>query len=424
MAKPKGYWDEANTLWELKLFIEKTGEFPTQDKLTVLNRQDLLAGIRKNGGFIYFRKLLNFNNTSYKERGFWNDNTIIADIKLIIEKLNKFPTTNDLKKLHRTDLITAIINNGGFPKFRKLLNIELLSRERHYWNEGTIISELNDVAKILKHFPSYEELRDMGKSDLIYAIQRFGSKSYFKKLLHFELTQDDLGFWTDVKIVDTLKEITKNIGYFPSLSELREMKRSDLYYEIQKHGGHKKFRELCGHSEIDFKSFCSDMGSYNNKRGRSSEKIVLEIITKYCELKNIPLPEYNVKLTEGNVIEFVCDLDKKIGIDVTNTSSRTSVTKKWRHKVYHEHLSELWIVVFSDVFTEKDYINWNNVSPYNVKIFSIDKFIEELSISIDENTKEKIDKFKQCSFRTKEELKSESEYKDTITNDDIDRLFL
>ncbi len=111
--------------------------------------------------------------------------------------------------------------------------------------------------------------------------------------------------------------------------------------------------------------------------------------------------------TSKNVIEFVCNTGRSIGIDVTNTKNTNgkSIRNKYRHKDYSKHLDELWIVVFSDVFTSQDYDLWNDESPENVKVMSIDEFLEELDYSADEATRCKIGKFCECTFRSKEELK-------------------
>jgi len=149
------------------------------------------------------------------------------------------------------------------------------------------------------------------------------------------------------------------------------------------------------------------MSSYNARRGKSSEKIVKQILQDYCILHNLPEPQYNVKLTKGSILEFVCNTNKIIGIDVTNTKSQNgkNIYKKWLKKDYHNYLDELWIVIFSNIFTESDYIKFNNDSPSNVKIMSIYTFLKELDYSLDELTKTKIDKYCLCTFHTKEQFR-------------------
>lgn len=89
---------------------------------------------------------------------------------------------------------------------------------------------------------------------------------------------------------------------------------------------------------------------------------------------------------------------------MTNTKTKTGgvIQNKWKHKEYHLYLDELWIVVFSNVFTDFDYIKFNNQSPENVKVMSIETFMEELQISVDKNLQLKIENYNTCDFHSKD----------------------
>ena len=134
----------------------------------------------------------------------------------------------------------------------------------------------------------------------------------------------------------------------------------------------------------------SETSAYNIKRGKNSEKIVKSIIQEWLKIHNLPPLSTNVKLAPKNVIEFVCDINKKIGVDVTNARTGGSITNKWRHKDYYKFLDELYIVVFSNTFTKSDYTKWNRQSPENVYIMSINDFLQTLDYSTDEYLQNKI----------------------------------
>jgi hypothetical protein len=100
----------------------------------------------------------------------------------------------------------------------------------------------------------------------------------------------------------------------------------------------------------------------------------------------------------------LCDTGKKIAIDVVNTGLEQVIYRKWTKRSYHDYVDQLWIIVFNDVFTIENYDKWNKDSPPNVRIMSIDTFAEELNYTLDDSTKDKIEKYKICTFRTKDEL--------------------
>jgi hypothetical protein len=267
-----------------------------------------------------------------------------------------------------------------------------------YWKDETIIKELKEIIQKIGHFPLYREI----KSDLIHAIQNHGNINKYRLILGYKPIKQSRGYWTEENTIKELKLICEKLNHFPTFGELMKIKRSDLTNVMKNTGGIPKYRKLCGFSD----NFYSNMMSYNTQKGYKTEKIIKNIIRDYCLIHNLSEPKYNVRLAKGNIIEFVCNTNKTIGIDVTNTKDNYNcVSEKWHKKDYHKHLDELWVVVFSNSFSEKDYIIWNNNSPSNVKIFSIYDFLKELDYSVSESLKTKIDKYTQCTFHTKEQLK-------------------
>ncbi len=417
-------WDDNSIVYKLKEVINVINHFPTYKELGLVNKKDLSGAIQRRGGINKFRKLLGYEIIKH-EVGYWTDEKIIEELNLIIKTIGYFPTQNKLQSLNRQELIGAISRHGGMNRFRSLMKIELPQRVRGYWTDKTIISELEPLIKIIGNFPNEMEFKKHKKNYLLRAIERNGGVIKFKILLGIKIDKVSKGYYNDETIVKEITPIYDRLGRFPTHNELMLMNRSGLSFAIESHGGYPKFKEMFGYTISMHEKYRSKLMSYIQKRGKISEKIVKQILIEYCHLHNILEPTYNVKFANGKIIEFVCNTSKRIGVDVTNTRRKQQISHKWRHKKYHEHLDELWIIVFSDSFTEENYILWNNESPDNVKIMSINTFLKELEYSLDSHTKNKINKYCSCTFHTKDELKNNQFTKlPELASDDEMNLFL
>lgn len=416
MKKPK--WNDEIIVMQLTSIIKNINHFPSQKELKLMGRYDLLNAIFKHGGFTKFRQLLN-HELPQKPSGYWTDETIISELNPIFLELGHFPSQKELEIIDKKHLLRVIQRHGGLCKFGKMFGYDYLNEYHGKWKDETIIDNLYSVIKInnLNHFPNALELTSFGRSDLLNAIYRCGGLNKFRELLGYDILKKPNGYWTDETIIKELDlVIIKDIGHFPSRDDLVAVNRQDLCSAITQHGGYPKFRKLLGYPISIQEKYKSDLSLYSNNRGRNTEKIVKKILQDYCTIHNIKQPSYNVKLSKGNIIEFVCNTGKQIGIDVTNTERKSVIYNKWTKKSYHNYLDELWIVVVSDSFTQYDYTKWNYASPNNVKVMSIHQFLEELDYSLDELMKNKIDKYCACTFHTKDEfIKSKSSFTDKNT---------
>ena len=403
--KPYRYWTEENIIIELKPVIKELSHFPTQAELRNMNRGDLLKAIQKNGGFIHFRERMGCE-LKHKRKGYWTEENIVIELKLISEKLGYFPTGTELRNMNRSDLDSAITDCRGINYFREKMGYKLNKKSNGYWTEENIIIELKTVIKELGHFPTHTELKNMNRSDLDDAIINNGGFPYFREKMGYELKRKPDGYWTEENTIIELKIISKKLGYFPTRSELYNMNKSSLINSMTINGGFPHFLEIFGVDITEKRILESKIASYNNKRGRRSEIIVKDLLMEWTKLHNLPPPELDVKLAKSKVIEFVCEGNKRIGIDVTNTKSKngSDIKRKWKYKEYQNHLDELWIVVFSFLFTPKDFTKFNQKSPDNVKVMSIWQFIEELELIPDENHKDKMGNYCKCTFHNKDEL--------------------
>lgn len=404
IRQQNGYWTYENIIKEIQNIIDKTGHFPTDAELKDIKKSKLSNIIHSYGGITKFRTLMKYE-LSYKPDGYWTNESIIKKLKEVISELGHFPTHSEFKSINIRGLEHAISEHGGFTKFRKLMGYKLLQKPRGYWNDEVIVNELKEICTNLGHFPTQKELISISQCGLSVAVAKHGGLTKYCLLFNYDLNKTPRSYWNDKIIVKELKIIVDKLNHFPTKNELISMERCDLWWAIRFHGGINKFRETCGYTVSMYDRYISELMSYTGKRGKKTEDLVKQILCDYCSLHNLLLPQYNKKLARGNVIEFICNTNKTIGIDVTNTKRKSTVCHKWTHKQYHLHLDELWIVIFSDVFSFDDYNRFNNESPDNVKVFSIYGFLKELDYSLSENMKNKIDKYCSCTFHSKDDLK-------------------
>jgi len=405
LRKPVGYWTDETIETELTPIFNKIGHFPTQNELSKIGRTDLMNAIKINGGLYKFYDKFGCSCVS-KPDGYWTDEILIEELNKIISEIGYFPTKMKLIELDKGYLCSAISQNGGINKFRILLGYKLSQKPDGYWTKENTIRELNQLIQNIGHFPTSMEVQRLN-GGLVSGISSNGGFSATRKELGYDELYKPYGYWTDETIINELKNIIMTLNRFPTVDDLHIIEQGNMISAIHKAGGFLKFRKILGYS-TEFDDYISQLMSYCTRRGKNSENIVYNIITEYCKLNGLSLPTKNVKLSKGNVIEFVCNLNKKIGIDVTNTKSERCVSHKWTKKDYYKHLDELWIVVFSNIFVESDYIRWNNESPSNVYIYNINDFCKELQYDLDEATKNTIENYKSCTFHTRDKFKEQS----------------
>ncbi|MCK5282466.1 MAG: hypothetical protein KAK00_03585 [Nanoarchaeota archaeon] len=367
-----------------------------------------MSAISQHGGVNHFREKMGYKIFK-KSDGYWNEEIIIAELESIISDKKYFPLHDEFIEMKRLDLIGAINKHGGFNYFREKMGYEFIHKPKGYWSEEVIIAELKTMVSTIGFFPSQSELIEMKRGDLKDIIVRSGGANYFREKMGYKILKKSDGYWSEKTIIKELEQVIEESKHFPSYNELNIMNKKGLQSMINKSGGLIYFREKLGYNTSMHQKYKSELSSYLSKRGRKSEELIKEIISEWSMLHDKPSPDFNVKLAPGNVLEFVCDFDKKIGIDVTNTkasknSTFNTISNKWRHKDYRLYLDELWIVVFTDILSSEDYDKLNRKSPNDVKVFSIEGFLEELDYSTELCNTKKISKFNNCTFHNKNEM--------------------
>ncbi|MCK4666005.1 hypothetical protein KAU33_04605 [Candidatus Dependentiae bacterium] len=124
-----------------------------------------------------------------KPRNFWTDETIIIELKPIIKELSHFPVERELRDMNKHGLRSAIVNHGGIARFRKLLGYKAIRKPYNYWNEKKIVLELNEIIEKLGFFPTKRKICEMGKGDLSNAIINHGGFIKFRIIFGSKITE-------------------------------------------------------------------------------------------------------------------------------------------------------------------------------------------------------------------------------------------
>jgi len=116
---------------------------------------------------------------------------------------------------------------------------------------------------------------------------------------------------------------------------------------------------------------------YYTKVGRDTEKLFIRYIEEYCRIENIILLK-NRKVGNGFVEIWIERDDAITIIDITRASTRKPVRDKWRKRDYHNdsHIDELWIVINSNSFNNRDFALFREESPDNVFIYHISEIFQ------------------------------------------------
>jgi hypothetical protein len=176
---------------ELKSIIKTNNNFfPTIEQLRkIKGGNGLISMIQKYGGVSVFKERLKVDIRPQESK--W-DLQLLKEEIFKINKLRYVPSTSDLEKINRLDILGGIQRNGGFKKVSKKLQVPskssfLKSQPKKYsgkWSEDKIEKEVNLIIKEIGKFPKEKDLTSLGRRDLYNGIKRFcgGMKKFRKKM--------------------------------------------------------------------------------------------------------------------------------------------------------------------------------------------------------------------------------------------------
>jgi len=174
----------------------------------------------------------------------------------------------------------------------------------------------------------------------------------------------------------------------------------------------------------DFQSERTKAFKYYTKVGNKTQNAFVEYITNYCKNHNLKF-KYETKAGSGR-IEFWCEGNKVTVIDITRATTKSTIIDKWRKRDYHKdpRIDNVWIVVNSDVFSIREYEEFNRNCPDNVRVFHILELFDKLGEQPERELRLKLEAYSMCRLHKKNfvrllYLRAMEEGKEHITEEDV-----
>jgi uncharacterized Zn ribbon protein len=372
--KPPGYWQDWNNI-ERELqevidteykdsdgnVIKAKGEFPNNTQLLLIGKKSLRSSLKYHGHFNDIKTRMGFT-PSRKPPGYWQDwNNFERELQEVIDTeyednegnvikaKGEFPTTTDLEKIERHDIINAMYRHKlGINSAMEMMGFKPLKKPPGYWQDwNNIERELQEVidteykdneGNVIKakgEFPSTTKfLNIIGKKSLKNAVRSYQTEvNNIKKSMGFKPLKKPPGYWKDWNIIkrelrevidkeykDSEGNVIKAKGEFPSATDLKKIERHDIINAMHRHKlGIYSAMEMMG-----FKSNRKPRGYWQD--WNNFERELQEVI--YTEYKD----------NEGNVIKAKGEFPtRKKLIEI----GKSSIASSFRYHGEHYELMEM-----------------------------------------------------------------------------------
>lgn len=219
---------------ELDAIIARLGHFPSDGELAQLGRYDVRNAIRDHhGGFLKAQQKMGLvpkKKTGALSLAIWEN--FSSDVAAIVQKLGRFPTRIDFERLNRIDVWAHMKTHGGVDAVRKRMGFALGQKKgvrslKHWTN---FEQELRGVWQALGHYPTWIELEEFGRDDILGSFRYHGGANKVRKKLGVPLVlksgEYTLRKWPNLRA--ELIGIIREHGRFPSYQQLVAMGRSDI----------------------------------------------------------------------------------------------------------------------------------------------------------------------------------------------------
>jgi hypothetical protein len=157
---PNGFWDDIdNVRLYLEKVIEKVGRFPTQKEMFKLGHGSLPNAVLTHYGSVYnARRDFGFKETENKPFGYWKEwGNVESVLKEVINEIGHFPTRDELNQMGNGSVSAAIgAHFGGMHEARIKMGFEQKRRKNGYWQNPKNI--LDEARNFLSENPEYEIL--------------------------------------------------------------------------------------------------------------------------------------------------------------------------------------------------------------------------------------------------------------------------
>lgn len=297
----------------------------------------------------------------------WTEEKITIELQEICDKLNRFPTADELRNQKKHGLLCAAIRYKGLSFYRSKLGFEPNRKPQNYWDEN-FEKELKKIIKQLSKFPSYKDLIKLRKNGIVQALHRkkFTLNDYRIKF-GYKIIKKTKNYWMNWNNLETeLKSLIVN-NIFPTLSLIKTKLGGGATKSIFRFGGITKVAKKMGYKPSHF---------HITTDGHYVFSAYEQIFDEYLYSRNIP-HDANKKIHPNHKYKYdfkVNDIYFEIwGFDTRN--------KKYiKNRKIKEHLyKELNLKLISIEYTE-----------FLKPISDIEKNLDSLFASLNINTINKI----------------------------------
>lgn len=194
-------------------------------------------------------KLKDFTNIIFfdkKSPGYWaNPENLKKELSPLIEKYGQIPSIKLLREIGRNDIEGAIISiYGSYRAVAEAIGLDTTTiiKPQGYWQDiENIKKELQPIINKYGYIPGKSELKRLGKSSLVAAVE-----SYFKSFkfiaselgVEYKTLKHSNGHWQNVDNIEfELRKVVQKLKSFPTAKDLYALKLSGLLKGIlQKFG--------------------------------------------------------------------------------------------------------------------------------------------------------------------------------------------
>lgn len=255
-AKPYGYWAKwGHVKEEIDRWITKQGCFPTQLQLSRAGLGALVGAITAHfGGLTELKKKWNISPTK-SPHGYWNWFNTEQEIRAYIEKTGDFPTDIALRRAKLSKLASAILLHGGYEVVRARMGLAARTDRKprgYYCQWMNVERELRSVIAEVGYFPSEKELRARGMPTICDAMRKFhgGIAVVRSKLGYKVLKQNSTSVRSWEYVEEKIRSLIERLGRFPLSTEIAA--DSSLLHAVYRyHGGYRRVRDRLGYVPID-----------------------------------------------------------------------------------------------------------------------------------------------------------------------------
>lgn len=227
-------------------------------------------------------------NNERRPNGYWHEwKNTKRELRRAIKQIGHFPTRSDLGEYGLSAMSAGIQIHGGFPAVREKMNYHLLRVPNNYYDRFCNLRR--ELDKIIKdndgEFPSWGQLEDMGRSDVLGGIKKHRGINSVRKRMGYTTETKPRGYWKSPCNMRTeVRKVMKDHGFeqLPNKEVLADLGYSSLAAAITNKypGKYRGLRKYLGQTVLR-----KPDGYWDNTRNTERET---RAVMKEYRLKRVP----------------------------------------------------------------------------------------------------------------------------------------